>query len=172
MLSILDKMKIRTGSAVWAIQDIGEHYSNLSQTQYEDLIIRLTGVQVTTIDALDAEITFKYIVQSIICNDTKDILELVKDAVISSHKQIETHGNTMRLLRSPTKVVKEIQGVKITKIVTHRVGVSKREQAFGICNQNTSLDKSVLLDMLMVALEITKQNANIYHSKWTKSLVV
>lgn len=172
MLSILNKMKIRTTSVVWAVQDVNEYYYNSSKVQYEELITQLTGVQVVAEDRLSAEITFKYIVQGIIQDELQgtkqDILDIIKTAVYCTTKLISEQGQYMRTLRNTDVVTESVDGVKITRTVTSRSGVSKSVQANTIIEQNKLLDKPVVIEILSNELSITKANASVYYYKWNK----
>ena len=172
MQSVLNKMNIRTGSVVWAVQDIGEHYTNLSKAQYEELIVRLTGVEVTTADTLSAEITFKYIVQGIIQNMSSDVkrdmLDIINEAVVKSDKLIAENGYTMRMARNPVSGEEHLDGSTAGKKVTHKSGPSKSDQANNVIEQNKLLGKPATIDLLVSILSISKQNALVYYYKWNK----
>jgi hypothetical protein len=166
-------MKIRSSSITWAIQDVNEYYCNLSKTQYEELITQLTGIPipVSIIDTLVAEITFKYIIQGIIqnllCDTKKTILDIVNEAAGKANKLVDENGNIMRMLRNPVDIkTKDINVIKTIKKVTHKFGISRRDQANELIEQNKLLDKSAVLDILVIEMMIKKPNANVYYTKW------
>lgn len=70
----------------------------------------------------------------------------------------------MRILRRPE--VLDEDGEVIAKPTAKRSGPTKREQAFAIADANPTLDKDAVKELLMTALSINKQNANIYYHKW------
>lgn len=174
MLSILHEMNIRTGSVVWAIQDVNEFYSNRTQAQYEEYMLKLTGTSVESTDALTAEITFKYIVQGIIRCITKEekinILSIIADAKSNAIKLVRENGPTMRLLRSTVAVINKINDSSVNPTF-RKTGVLKRDQANGFIEQNKLLAKPLILKLLAAELAISMANANTYYSKWAKQQV-